>query len=889
MSAPLSTYRLQLRPEFGFDDAVAVAGYLADLGVSHVYASPYLQAAPGSTHGYDVVDHSRVNDELGGPEAHARFCSALGDAGLGQVLDIVPNHMAITSENAWWNDVLENGPSSRYAAYFDVDWDPPEVKLRNTVLMPVLGDHYGKVLEAGEMRLQRRGGEFVVAYYDHVFPLAPRSYELPLAMAAARSGSDDLAFIADAFVRLPPATATDPTSVASRHRDKEVLKRQLARLLDEQPLVAATVDELVATVNDDPDLLDAVLDRQNYRLAFWRTAGEELDYRRFFDITTLAGLRVEDERVFADTHDRVLGWLADGVIDGLRIDHPDGMRDPETYFRRLREAAPEAWIVVEKILEPGEALPATWPVDGTTGYDFLNRLGGVLVDPAGEEPLTEAFAAFTGEPVDYGEAVHANKHLVLREVLAADINRLTNLFVDVCESERRYRDFTRHELHELLVEVIASFGVYRTYVRPDGSRSEADDNVITRALDDAAGRREDLAPELFEFLGQILRGRIGEPGGPAKELMARFQQTTGPVMAKGVEDTTFYRYNRLISLNEVGGDPGHFAGDIEGFHSQMVAMQREWPTSMLASSTHDTKRSEDTRARIALLSEIPGAFADAVRRWSKRNERHRRADLPDRNVEWLLYQTLIGAHPLPVDRALAYVEKATREAKAHTSWTDPDPAYDEAVRRFIEGVLADGKFTDDLAAFVEPLVEPGRINALTAQLVKLTAPGVPDVYQGTELWDHSLVDPDNRRPVDYDARRRLLAEVTGLGAAELWDRAEEGLPKLALTRAALHVRRRLPDCFGAGPSGAYEPLPASGAAAGHLLGFTRGGRVATIAPRLVLGLERRGGWGDTTVELPEGRWVDAVTDASVDGGAVRLTDLLGAFPVGLLVRESGSA
>jgi (1->4)-alpha-D-glucan 1-alpha-D-glucosylmutase len=890
MRTPLSTYRLQLRPEFGFDDAAAVADYLAALGASHLYSSPYLQAAAGSTHGYDVVDHSRVNDELGGGEAHLRLCARLGEVGLGQVLDIVPNHAAITNDNAWWTDVLENGPASRWARSFDVDWDPPEAKLRNTVLMPVLGDHYGKVLEAGDIRLQRRGGCFLVTYYEHQFPVAPRTYRLPLALAAERSGSDELAYLAGAFERLPPVTATNPATLAARHRDKEVLKRLLARLCDEQPALAAALDEAVTALNDDVDALDALLDHQHYRLAFWRTAGEEVDYRRFFDITTLVGLRVEDEQVFTETHELVLRWLADGVLDGVRIDHPDGMRDPERYVQRLREAAPDAWIVVEKILEPGEALRATWPVDGTTGYDFLNRVGGVLVDGDGEAPLTDVYAAFTGEPVDYAAVVHDGKHLVLRDVLAADVTRLTHLFVQVCEAERRYRDFTRSDLHAVLVETIACFGVYRTYVRPDGSRSEADDAVIDAALADASARRDDLDPDLFTLLGEVLRGRIGEPGGPASELMARFQQTTGPVMAKGVEDTTFYRFDRLISLNEVGGDPGHFGGDVAGFHEQLADAHRHWPRAMLASSTHDTKRSEDVRARIALLSEIPEAFGEAVRRWSAQNERHRTGDLPDRNTEWLLYQTLVGAHPLTADRAVAYMEKATREAKAHTSWTDPVPDYDEAVRRFTEGILGDPAFTDDLAAFVAPLVRPGWVNALAAQLLKLTAPGVPDVYQGTELWDLSLVDPDNRRPVDFDLRRRLLAELEGgVDAVTAWaERADEGLPKLVLTRAALHLRNRLPEVFGPGPAGAYSPLPVAGAAADHVIAFSRGGLVATVVPRLPLRLERDGGWRDTTVELPDdGIWTDAVTGAPVEGGSVGVAELLDSFPVAVLVHDDG--
>ena len=874
MTAPLSTYRLQLRPEFGFDAAAAVVDHLAALGVSHVYCSPYLQAAPGSAHGYDVVDHHRVNEELGGPEAHARFLAAVRDAGLGQVLDIVPNHMAITPENAWWTDVLENGPSSVYASYFDVDWDPPESKLRNTVLLPVLGDHYGRVLEAGDITLARNLGIFEVHYFDHVVPVSPRSYDLPLSMAAAASGSDELAFLARVAAALPHATAVDAASVRARHRDKAVLKRQLARLCEEDPDAAKALDGAMAEINADVDLLDVLLDRQNWRLAFWRTAGEELDYRRFFDITTLAGLRMEDPEVFADTHDLILRWVADGSLDGLRIDHPDGLRDPEGYLRRLAEAAPGAWVVVEKILEPGEALPTSWPVAGTTGYDFLNRLQSLYVDPAGEAPLTEAYGAFTGEPTDFHEVADTGKRLVMRDVLAADLRRLTKLFSQLIEVERRHRDFTSNELHDVLVEVIAAFDAYRTYTRP-GTCTPEDAARVDHALAAAAEARPDMDAELLGFLGRVLQGDVAGP--TATELLMRFQQTTGPIMAKGIEDTAFYRYNRLVALNEVGGDPGHFAGDVDGFLAQLAEAQRDWPTAMLASSTHDTKRSEDVRARIAVLSEVPGDFAAAVDRWSARNERHRTGDLPDRNLEWLLYQTLVGAHPLPVERALAYVEKATKEAKQHTSWVDPVPAYDEAVRRFVEGVLGDDAFVADLDAFAAPLVDPGRVNALSAQLVKLTAPGVPDVYQGTELWDDSLVDPDNRRPVDYDVRRRLLAELDGLSAAEVWARRAEGLPKLLVTRAALHLRRRLPGVF----RGGIEQL----AADDHLVAFVRDGRVATLAPRLPVGLARRGGWGDATVALPDGRWRDELTGDVTDGGRVSVAGLLGNLPVALLVRE----
>ena len=850
-AAPRATYRLQLRPEFGFDDAAAIADYLHELGVSHVYASPYLQAAPGSTHGYDVVDHTRVNVELGGDEAHARMGAALGANDLGQVLDIVPNHMAITPENAWWTDVLENGPASRYAAYFDVDWDPPESRLRNRVLLPVLGDHYGRVLEAGELRAERRGGSLVVTYFDHWFPLAPPTYDAVLGRV---TGDDDLAFLARAFASLPSSDVTDVERRIARHRDKEILKRQLAAA------DVALVDAAVAELNADVDALDALLDRQNYRLAWWRAAKDELDYRRFFDITTLAGLRMEDELVFEDTHALILRWLVAGVLDGVRVDHPDGLRDPARYVRWLRERAPDAWIVLEKILEPGpagaphEQLPP-WPCDGTTGYDFLNRVTRVLNDPEGEAAFTEHYVAFTDEPVDFDEIAYEKKRLVLRDVLAADLLRLTNLFVQLCESERRYRDFTRPELHAVLREALACFPVYRTYVTPGEPISPVDEEHIAVALEEAAARRPETDPELLDVLGRVLRGELNAPA--AVELCLRFQQTSGPVMAKGVEDTAFYTCNRFVALNEVGGNPGRWSDDAEVFHAEM---RSAWPQSMLSSTTHDTKRSEDVRARLLVLAEIPDRFAEAAARWRDHNDRHWTID-PDRNLEWLLYQTLVGAHPLSTERAVQYVEKATREAKVHTSWTSPDERYDAGVRAFVESVLSDREFTDDLAAFVEPLVEPGWSNSLAMQALKLTAPGVPDLYQGTELWDLSLVDPDNRRPVDYEERRRLLTEGTH--------------PKLQLTRAALAAR----------PDGAYEPVAVRGAGARHVLAFTRGGRVATVVTRFPLTARERGGVGDVDIDLPDGPWTSALTGDTVPGGTVSAAAVLGEVPANVLVRE----
>src|SRR3954471_5086938 len=583
---PLSTYRLQLRPEFGFDDAAAIAGYLADLGITHLYSSPYLQAARGSAHGYDVVDPTRVNEELGGEEAHARLCRTLGEKGLGQVLDVVPNHMAITERwNTWWWDVLENGPSSRYAAYFDVDWNSPHARLRDTVLLPILGDHYGRVLENGELELVRRGGKFEIHYHEHRMPVAPSSLDTLIAEAARRCGSPDLAFIADALGQLPLATSTDRESVFRRHRDKEVLAGQLARLAEEKPEVAKALDEAVAAVNADPDRLDELLQRQNYRVAFWRTAGQELDYRRFFDVHTLIGLRMEDERVFADTHALVLRWLREGVVDGVRIDHPDGLLDSEEYFERLRDEALEAWIVIEKILEPGEPLRESWPVEGTTGYDFLNRVGGILIEPAGEGPLTDLYTELTGQSADWAELVREKKLLVLGDLLASDVNRLAEVFLQVCERHRRHRDYTRFELRQAIRDVVAGFPVYRTYVRAEiGEVADLDRRYAGEAIEAAEARRPDLPADLFDFFRALLLLEVR--GERESELVMRFQQLTGPAMAKGVEDTAFYNFHRLVALNEVGGNPGDFGLTLDEFHRAGAEAAERWPAGLLATSTH---------------------------------------------------------------------------------------------------------------------------------------------------------------------------------------------------------------------------------------------------------------------------------------------------------------
>lgn len=885
------TYRVQLRPGFGFDEAAGLADYLAALGISHLYCSPYLQAAPGSTHGYDIVDYGWVNQELGGAAAHARLDTELKDNGLGQILDVVPNHMATGPENAWWWDVLQNGPSSRYSNYFDIDWHGPESRLRNKILLPVLGNHYGRVLESGDIRLVRSGAVFQVQSPGHFLPVTPDSLDRLLQVAAGRSGSDELESLGAALGRLPPGTVTDYDSVRERERDAGVFLGALARLLDERREVAQAVDETMALVNADPDTLDALLERQNYRLAYWRTAGRDLPYRRFFDINTLVGLNMEREDVFGATHLLVLRWLAKGVLDGVRIDHPDGLRDPERYLTRLRERAPEAWVVVEKILQPGEALRRSWPVAGTTGYDFLNRVNGLFVDPGAEAPLTELYQELTGETRSFEELASDAKLEVMQSVLASDINRLTELLVQICEMHRRYRDYTRHELHEALREFMACLPVYRTYVHADHGRIEPEDRTIVgRAAEDGKRSRPDLDPELFEFLYRLMV--LDLHGHLETELVMRLQQISAAVTAKGVEDTAFYRYHRLVSLNEVGGSPERFGVAPEEFHRVNAEIARDWPTSMLTLSTHDTKRGADVRARLNVLSEIPERWAEGVRGWMKTNDRFRSGGWPDHNIEYLLYQILVGAWPIDEERALHYLQKASKEAKEHTSWTDPNPGYDESLVTFVDGVMHNREFLRDLEAFVEPLRAPGWVNGLAQMLLLLTSPGVPDVYQGTELWDLSLVDPDNRRPVDFGLRRDLLDQLRRTRPDRLWAEAASGLPKMAVVRAALSVRRRLPGVFTV--SSEYRALDVAGPLSDRVVAFSRGGAAISAVPRLATGIigGDASAWAvagtpaaETRLTLPPGRWVDEISHHEHEG-PVALPDLWAALPVALLTRVS---
>ena len=879
---PSSTYRLQLHRGFTFDDAIKAADYLQALGVSHVYCSPYLQAAPGSTHGYDVVDHQRVNDELGGEEGHKRFCQRLKELGLGQVLDIVPNHMALGMQNQYWWDVLENGQSSRYATWFDIDWRLVAMKLQNKILIPVLGNQYGHALTAGQILVEHNCERFQVRYIDNLFPMAPRSLSILLSKAAEYAKNDTMSFIADSFSRLPSPESTDREVATARHRDKTVIYGLLKRLCEESPEAVAAIDQAVSELNVDYDALDQLLNQQQYRLAYWRMADHELGYRRFFDVNTLIGLRTERAHVFETTHRKTLEWLANGVLDGVRVDHPDGLRDPEQYFKRLRSRAPDAWIVGEKILEPGEFLRERWPIDGTSGYDFLNVCNSLLAYGNGLKELTDVYRDFTSEPLDFGALIHEKKLNVELVALGSEVNRLTSLFVEICENNRDRRDYTREEIRRALREVAACFAVYRTYVVPEREQILSEDRArIDQAVSQAKKRTNDPDPGVLDFIGDVLALR--SRGDLETEFLMRFQQFTSPVMAKGVEDTAFYCFNRMIGLNEVGGAPDCDGLTVAEFHEYCAKMQATHPQTMTTLSTHDTKRADDVRARLAAITEIPGRWKAAVNRWSRANSQFRTCAYPDRNTEYFLYQTMVGAWPISADRLIAYMEKAMREAKQQTSWTQQNQEFEDALRIFIERILDSKRFVEQIETLVGQIRKAGRINSLAQTLLRYTAPGIPDTYQGSELWDLSLVDPDNRRPVDYDLRMQMLAELKdGLEVEKILERGDSGSPKLWVAHTALCLRRDRPEWFGV--EAGYTPIGSEGPRRDHLVGFLRSESVAVLVPRWPFKLN--GKWSSTTIKLPAGEWKNLLTRDRMQGGKLNVQSLLQRFPVALLVKES---
>jgi len=939
-ATPVSTYRLQLNRELTFRQAAQVAPYLARLGVTHLYASPYLKASPGSVHGYDVVDHQSLNPEIGGEADHGLLCAALERAGLGQVMDVVPNHMGIERGNALWADVLENGPSSLYAGTFDIDWEPIKAELKDKVLLPILGDQFGRVLERGELKLRYEGGALSVRYFDHAFPLAPRQYGRVLGMRlealAAQLPADhpdllELQSVLTAISHLPARTETDRARVLERRREKEVIKRRLHALWERSGAVRAHLEENIRLLNGDPedpasfDALDALLNGCCYRLADWRVAGEEINYRRFFDVNGLAAIRVEDPEVFQEAHALVFRLLEEGKVHGLRIDHPDGLFDPTGYFLDLQERhfllrarrrvkglpweevegllqdlyraevrAQEdhplrkaLFVVVEKIQGGKERIPGAWAVHGTVGYRFANAVTGVFVDRDAERELTDCYHRFVGHAPDYEELVAEKKRLVLEMSMSSEVNVLARELNRISELSRLTRDFTLNSLRRALVELIARFPVYRTYV--DGWREvdERDAQYVRWAV--ARAKRHDPASNasIYDFLQDVLLKRYPPRATEAERAMMlrfamRLQQVTGPAMAKGLEDTAFYVYHRLTSLNEVGGEPERFGTTVATFHLRNQERAEQWPSSLLCTSTHDTKRSEDVRARIDVLSEVPRPWSRLVRRWSRLNARHRTqlADgswAPDPNDEYLYYQTLVGAWPMGArladealrsfrDRLVAYMTKAVKEAKVHTSWVNPDPAYEAAVTAFVERTVDPARaraFFEDAERFKRSIERAGQHNALGQVLLKLASPGVADVYQGCELWDLSLVDPDNRRKVDFAQRERLLSELDAAAAKdrlrlcrELASAMDDGRVKLFLTAEGLRLRRRRAALF---RHGDYLPLDVQGPAQARAIAFARrhgSAWVVAAVPRLTHRLVARGrslgeGYRETTLALPE--------------------------------------
>ncbi len=880
---PVATYRLQLRPEFDFRAASELAEYFASLGVSHLYASPYLQAAAGSSHGYDVVDPGQVNSELGGDSGRDTLCAALSKANLKQLLDIVPNHMAIRGgHNAWWWDVLENGPSSRYSSFFDVEWRAAQTE---RVLLPILGDQYGVEVEAGTIQLERDGSNFAVVYHEHRNPLAPRSIGHLLQEVASRLASSELAFVADALAELPAPNVVDWRSRARRHRDKAVLQDMLQRLCDD-PSIAAAIDEHLLQVNGSPDALHEVLERQIYRLSFWRIGSHELDYRRFFDIDSLVGLRVEEREVFEATHDRVLKWLADRSVDGLRLDHIDGLYDPKQYLQRLARHAPQAWLLVEKILEEHEELP-DWPVAGTTGYEFLNQAQWLLVDPDGEQPLTQQYCRLLDleEPEDFDELVAECKRLVLQEALASDVRRLSARLADICQRHRRQRDYSRFDLESAIVELCVAFPVYRSYVTPSGIASSQDGKVQREACERARNANPQLDERLFAFLESLLL--LESSGEEELEFVLRLQQLTGPAMAKGVEDTAFYRFNRLVALNEVGGNPARFSLDAESFHHLMQARQERTPHALNTTSTHDTKRSEDVRSRLLVLSEVPQLWELTLERWRSHLAGAKQANVlpggsvaPDARTEYALWQNLVGAWPIERERMSAYMQKAVREAKLHSSWHSPNEAYEQAIDDYLEQLYAHDQLIAELQEFVESISEAAHANSLCQVVLKLMCPGVPDIYQGTELWDSSLVDPDNRRPVDFARRRELLESVRQLSAKTLWEARGNGAIKLFVITRGLGVRRRRAASFS--QTGTYTPLTATGRQRERMVAFMRGRDTIAVITRWWM--KHGDDFANTSLTLPDGKWRNVLCDSDELDGNVPISSLLGPLPVAILER-----
>ncbi|MBT1074012.1 malto-oligosyltrehalose synthase [Geobacter grbiciae] len=981
---PTATYRLQFNEGFRFQDAERIVPYLSALGVSDVYASPFFKARAGSMHGYDIVDHNRLNPELGTREDFDSYCDCLGRHGMGQVLDFVPNHMCVEGGgNERWLDLLENGPSSPHAAFFDVDWSPVKKELADKVLIPVLGDQYGTALEKGELALSFEEGAFFISYYEHRFPIIPKTYcpllthrlqELERLLPPDHEAYQELLSIVTAISHLPFYTERDPDLIRERYREKEVIKLRLAALCRDYWPVKTFIDENVRIFNGEKgnprsfDLLDGILRQQVYRLAHWRTATDEINYRRFFDINALGAIRMETPRVFEETHRLVLELVREGKVTGLRIDHADGLYNPTDYFRRLQrscfletrlaglgnrsrareeeepagtlaegilqlydemlEVSPRIkpfYIIGEKILMKNERLPEDWPVHGTTGYEFANAATGLLVDTRNGRRLDTIYARFIHEKPDFPEIAYQKKKQVMKFSMGGEINTLGHYLNKLSETNRHTRDFTLGSLTKALVEVIAHFPVYRTYTATR-KVADRDRQYIEYAVARAKRRNPAMSESIFTFIEDVLLLRFhdstsGDEQEQWLDFVMRVQQLTGPVMAKGLEDAAFYVYNRLVALNEVGGTPERFGITIEAFHGQNIERARSIPTALLTTSTHDTKRSEDVRARICVLSEDPGAWHDCLMRWSRMNRPHKATvqgiKVPSRNEECLLYQTIVGAWPAEdftgnerdvfVGRIREYMLKAMREAKVNTSWINPDSVYEEAALHFVDTILQDvtaNNFLADLRRTLPPLIRCGMLNSLSQTLLKVASPGVPDFYQGNELWDFSLVDPDNRRPVDFAKR---IAMLDGLRTAEeergpraltreLLETMADGRVKLFLIGKALSHRRAHRSLF---ELGTYLPLEVQGEQSDNVCAFARchdGAMAIAVVPRFFtrLGVPPLGAavWEDTRLVIPaagSGRACrniftgERVAMSQQEGMAtLPLSAVLSDFPVALL-------
>jgi (1->4)-alpha-D-glucan 1-alpha-D-glucosylmutase len=857
----IATYRLQLHKNFTLGDAEKILPYLAELGISHVYLSPCLQATPGSQHGYDVTNTACISEDLGGEPAWTTFVAAIRAHQLGILLDIVPNHMAATSDNLWWEDVLTKGPFSPYAHFFDVQLSPTEPFCLH---LSSLGKPYGDALDAGELTFSASRHGMRVHHFDNSWPLSAESWGRVLCSEAPTFES--LATLRN--VLLP----TDQDKIEFKRLNDDALS--LLREADSSGNLKQAVDR----INANPRELDIALNYQFYQLHGWKLAGELTNFRRFFDVSTLIGMTADYSDVFDATHARFKAMIAQRDIAGLRIDHPDGLRDPRQYFERLRTLLPKGRIYIEKILDNDEQMPPEWRIDGSVGYDFLAKVNRLWMSDQFVDRLTATYADFTEHPVNLAALIREKKDYIFGFLFAFAHARLASMATQIARSSSHTRDLSPRQIRDALAQITAALGVYRTY-RTAESLSDTDKRVLTDAVSTARFSKALVEPATYDFWLDLLT-RVPLTEAEAA-LVSDWQQLTPAVMAKGVEDTTFYCFDRLLSCNEVGAQASLVGISADKFHEYCHSLGEQWPNNQLATSTHDNKRSEDVRTRISLLSEIPDRWARALHVWSGLNEEAWNKRNPDRHAEYLLYQTLIGAWPIEADRAWAYMLKASREAKMRTSWQEPNASYESNIQGFVERVLRNEEFRNSLTAFVEPLIRPGRINSMAQTLIKLIVPGLPDFYQGTELWDLSLVDPDNRRAVDYDARRVLLARGRHLTAAQVMEDWEAGLPKIWLIDRVLSLRAANPKDFA--PDSKYQPLVAQGVHLGNMLAFRRGDNLIAVVPRLTLSMGED--WGDTRLPLPSGAWTNVFTDQKHEA-VVAPAQLFDNFPVALLKKHS---